>query len=67
MINATTMTLLDDDVPRRPSYGVYISQLVRFATVCIHVDDLRAYASNVSAHNVRAYEGKPLRMCRIVL
>ena len=27
---------------------------------------LRAYASNVSAHNVRAYEGKPLRMCRIV-
>ena len=29
--------------------------------------NLRAYANNVSAHNVRAYEGKPLRMCRIVL
>ena len=28
---------------------------------------LRAYANNVSAHNVRAYEGKALRMCRIVL
>ena len=28
---------------------------------------LRAYAYNVSAHNVRAYEGKALRMCRIVL
>ena len=27
---------------------------------------LRAYAGNDSAHNVRAYEGKPLRMCRIV-
>ena len=22
---------LDGDVPRRPSYGVYISQLIRFA------------------------------------
>ena len=25
----------DGDVPRRPSYGVYISQLIRFARVCI--------------------------------
>ena len=31
--------LLDGDVPRRPSYGVYISQLIRFARVCGHVDD----------------------------
>ena len=30
---------LDGDVPRRPSYGVYISQLLRFARVCSHVDD----------------------------
>ena len=30
---------LDDDVPRRPSYGVYISQRFRFARVCSHVDD----------------------------
>ena len=29
----------DDDVPRRSSYGVYISQLIRFARVCSHVDD----------------------------
>ena len=29
---------LDGDVPRRPSYGVYISQLIRFARVCSHVD-----------------------------
>ena len=27
------------DVPRSPSYGVYISQLMRFARVCSHVDD----------------------------
>ena len=29
---------LDGDVPRRPSYGVYISQLIRIARVCSHVD-----------------------------
>ena len=28
----------DGDVPRRPSYGVYISRLIRFARVCSHVD-----------------------------
>ena len=33
---------LDGDVPRRPSYGVYISQLLRFARVCSHVEDLNA-------------------------
>ena len=30
---------LDGDVPRYPSYGVYISQLIRFARVCSNVDD----------------------------
>ena len=30
---------LDGDVPRRPSYGVYISMLIRFARVCSHVDN----------------------------
>ena len=29
----------DGDLPRRPSYGVHISQLIRFAWVCSHVDD----------------------------
>ena len=33
------LLFLDGDVPRRPSYGVYISQLIRFARVCSHVDD----------------------------
>ena len=31
---------LDGDVPCSPSYGVYISQLIRFARVCSNVDDL---------------------------
>ena len=29
----------DGDVPRSPSYGVYIPQLIRFARVCSNVDD----------------------------
>ena len=29
----------DEDVPCSPSYGVYISQLIRFARVCSNVDD----------------------------
>ena len=30
---------LDGDVPRSPSYGAYISQLIRFARVCSNDDD----------------------------
>ena len=30
---------LDDDVPGSPSYGVYISQLIRFVTVWSNIDD----------------------------
>ena len=31
--------LLDGDVPRSPSYGVYISQFIRFARECSNVDE----------------------------
>ena len=37
---------LDDDVSRRPSYGVYISQLIRFARVCSHVENFNFYHAN---------------------
>ena len=37
--NTVNFPFLDGDVPRRHSYGVYISQLIRFARVCSHVDD----------------------------
>ena len=33
------LPFLDGDIPRSPSYGVYISQLIRFTKVCSHVDD----------------------------
>ena len=40
---------LDGDVPRRPSYGVYISQLIRFARVCSHVDDFNTCSKCLTA------------------
>ena len=33
---------LDGDVSHSPSYGVYISQLIRFARVCSIVDDFNS-------------------------
>ena len=33
---------LDGYVLRRPSYGVYILQHIRFARVCSHVEDFNA-------------------------
>ena len=33
---------LDGELPRRPSNGVEISQLIRFARECSHVDDFNA-------------------------
>ena len=40
---------LDGDDPRRPSYGVYISQLIRFARVCSHVDDFNTRNKCITA------------------
>ena len=40
---------LDGDVPRRPSYGVYISQLIRFARVCSHVDEFNSHNKCLTA------------------
>ena len=33
---------LDGDVPRSTSYGVHISQLIRFARVCSNVEDFNS-------------------------
>ena len=33
---------LDGDIPRRASYGVYISQFIRLARVCYQVGDFNA-------------------------
>ena len=38
-VNYLICILVNIYVPRSPSYGVYISQLIRFARVCSYVDD----------------------------
>ena len=45
---------MDGDVPRRASYGVYISQLIRFARVCNHVTDSSCKFSKLQ-HNSLAF------------
>ena len=40
---------LDGDVPRSTSYGVYISQLIRFARVSSHVADFNARNQSLTA------------------
>ena len=53
---------LDGDVPRSPSYGVYISQLIRFARVCSNIDDFnnrnlfltaKLFKQGYRYHNIR--------------
>ena len=40
---------MDGDVPRSTSYGVYLSQLIRFARVCNHVADFNARNKSLTA------------------
>ena len=44
---------LDSDVPRLASYGVYISQLIRFARVCSHVADFNTRNKVLTAKLLR--------------
>ena len=51
---------LDGDVPRSTSYGVYISQLIRFARVSSHVDDFdtrnKVLTAKLLRHGYRYYK-----------
>ena len=44
---------LDGDVPRSASYGVYISQIIRFARVSSHVDDFHTRNKVLTAKLLR--------------
>ena len=44
---------LDGDVPRSTSYGVYISQLIRFGRVSSHIDDLNTRNKVLTAKLLR--------------
>ena len=61
---------LSGDVPRLPSYGIYISQLVRFARCCTSVFDLNSKNLQITSklltqgyryHNLRKTFGKFFR------
>ena len=53
---------LDGDVPRSTSYGVYISQLIRFARVSSHVVDFNARNKSLTAkHLLQGYRYHKLR------
>ena len=40
---------LDGDIPRNTSYGVYISQLIRFVRVSTHLTDFNANNKSLTA------------------
>ena len=44
---------LDGDVPRTTSYGVHISQLIRFARVSSYVDDFNTRNEVLTAKRLR--------------
>ena len=48
------LPFLDGDVPRSTSYGVYISQLIRFARVSSHVADFNARNKSLPNFSNRA-------------
>ena len=44
------------DIPRAPSYGVYISQLIRFARVSSHVADLNVLTAKLLKQGYRYHK-----------
>ena len=52
-IDIVNFPFLDGDVPRSTSYGVYISQLIRFARVSSDVDDLNTRNKVLTAELLR--------------
>ena len=53
ILNIVNIPFLDGDVPRLTSYGVNISQLIRFARVSSHVDDLNTRNKVLTAKLLR--------------
>ena len=52
---------MDGDVPRSTSYGVYISQLIKFPRVSRHVADSNAHNKSLTAKLQHAYRYHKLR------
>ena len=52
-LDIVNFPFLDGDVPRSTSYGVYISQFIRFAQVSSHVDDFNTRNKVLTAKLLR--------------
>ena len=52
-LDIANLPILDGDVPRSASYGVYISQLIRFARVSSHVNDCNTRNKVLTAKRLR--------------
>ena len=52
-LDIVNFSFLDGDVHRSTSYGLYISQLIRFARVSSHVDDLNTRNKVLTAKHLR--------------
>ena len=48
-LDIVNFPFLDGDVPQRPSYGVYISQLIRFTRAYAHVTDFNNRKKSLTA------------------
>ena len=53
LMSLVNFPFLDGDVPRSASYGVYMSQLIRFARVSSHVDDFNTRNKVLTAKLLR--------------
>ena len=51
--NIVNFPFLDGDVPKATSYGVYISQLIRFARACSRVEDFNKRTLYILQSNLR--------------
>ena len=51
--NIVNFPFLDGDVPRSTSYGVYISQLIRFARACSNLSDFNCHNKALTAKLLR--------------
>ena len=60
-VDIVNVPFLDGDFPRSTSYGVYISQLIRFARVSSHVADFNARNKSLTAKLQQRYWYHKLR------
>ena len=61
------LSLLDSIVPRRPFYRVYISQLIRFARLCSHVEVIEKQWTGTGAIKRQIPLLKPKREIKKIL